>query len=670
MTERSIESEIPENDPNDPDRLISAPFKNDIGEQNCFVIVIIHALHYTLPIQYYFETEDITDNENYNLLVELAAILEKYRQLTSRIYFSKIPKGTRFCNILNIRGELDYMFEDKKILKLGDMGEPSDVFYIFLNSIHCYYTKEGSLLNEQKEECKDLNCPSHISYYINLASQLECVKCNIKNDLLKFPPNNYMYDINISIIISQLENMQYFDEFYCKLFEFEKKNYSCRFDDIDGNIMCECDEQLIQKNIILIKANKYLCFTLSWDTLNPKIADICKVFFTIPQVFSNEEIFTIYDTNSIKNYLLFGLVCYANNHNICFFLNVDSKDDLNVYWILNNDMTNIKLKTYKDVLNYCIKNNYFPKMLFYQIKDRENSKYDLILQNFEDEDYLKIYNYSLKIDKENAISYSNEKNIVSRLRPKDTLTYKTNDEQLIKSVNDMRIKEEKKKKPTKIKIDEEGNPILVTESDELFTYENINKTIPPPRKLMEEDKSKYLLNENELKYEEDRETPILLKNEWFCPKCKNVNNISTFECSKCRNIDMNIFDLIEGESSKKVQDSFFVGKRKKNTKVTRRKMNSNNIENQYEKRCLNCGNIYYNKCNYCKSDKTFLKIRDENQMKLVNFVYNRSFNVNKKKSNDIKKNINEQRRWKCTFCNTINENIDYCKVCNKNKILI
>ena len=39
---------------------------------------------------------------------------------------------------------------------------------------------------------------------------------------------------------------------------------------------------------------------------------------------------------------------------------------------------------------------------------------------------------------------------------------------------------------------------------------------------MEEDKSKYLLNENDLKYEEDRETPILLKNEWFCSQCKNV----------------------------------------------------------------------------------------------------------------------------------------------------
>ena len=56
------------------------------------------------------------------------------------------------------------------------------------------------------------------------------------------------------------------------------------------------------------------------------------------------------------------------------------------------------------------------------------------------------------IDKENAISYSNEKNIVSRLRPKDTLTYKTNDEQLIKSVNDMRIKEEKKRNQQKLKL--------------------------------------------------------------------------------------------------------------------------------------------------------------------------------------------------------------------------
>ena len=92
-------------------------------------------------------------------------------------------------------------------------------------------------------------------------------------------------------------------------------------------------------------------------------------------------------------------------------------------------------------------------MLFYQIKDKENSRFhDLINQNFEDGDYFKMYNYSLKIDKENAISYSNEINLVSRLRPQDTLTHKTNDDQLIKSINEMRKKEEKKKQKQKLKL--------------------------------------------------------------------------------------------------------------------------------------------------------------------------------------------------------------------------
>ena len=675
MTERTI-STIVENDPNEPDKLISAPFKNDIGEQNCFVNVIIHALHYTFPIQNFFETEDISDHENFNLLVELSTVLEKYRQLTSKIYFNKIAKGVRYCNVVNIRGELDYMYEDKNLLKIGSMGEPSDVFYIFLNGIHCYCQQEGSLLNEQKEECKDKNCPSHNSYYINLVSQLECINCDNKSDILKFPPNNYMYDIDVNFIISKLENMQYFDEFYCKLFDFEKEKYSNDITELDGNVNCECKEQKIQKNIILIKANKYLCFTLSWNTFNPKVSDICKVFYTIPQIFSNEEIFTVYDPYSVETYFLFGLICYADNHNICFFLNVDAKDEVEVYWILNNDMVTLKMDSFKDVLKYCIKNHYFPKMLFYQIKDKENSKFnDIINEKFSDEDYFQMYNFSLKIDMENAISYSNENNLESRLRPEDTQTHKTFDEHLIKSINDMRKNDEKRKKPQTVKLDSEGNPTLVNDDDDLLTYETLSD-LPPPRKIMEEDKSKYLINDDDLLNDNNiRTTPLLLKNEWFCTQCQNVNNISSFECSKCKNIDMNIFDLIENENSKTNKDTFYVGNRRKNKGETRKKTYyTSNNDNQYDKKCLNCGNVYYNKCNFCKNEKTFSQIRDENQMKLVNFVYNRPSKVSKRKNeikkNEIKINKNNERRWKCNNCNNINEKIDYCKFCKKNRNFI
>ena len=61
-------------------------------------------------------------------------------------------------------------------------------------------------------------------------------------------------------------------------------------------------------------------------------------------------------------------------------------------------------------------------------------------------------------------------------------------------------------------------------------------------------------------------------------------------------------------------------------------------------------------------------------MKLVNFVYNRPSIVSKRKNeikkNEIKINKNNERRWKCNNCNNINEKIDYCKFCKKNRNFI
>ena len=116
----------------DQEFLLSAPFKNDIGDQNCFVNVILHLFHYTPELKFYFETEDfILDNDNYNLLIEIQKVLEKYKQLTSKIYYKKIPKNNRFINIISIRGELDYLFENEKMFRIGEIGEPSDFLYFF-----------------------------------------------------------------------------------------------------------------------------------------------------------------------------------------------------------------------------------------------------------------------------------------------------------------------------------------------------------------------------------------------------------------------------------------------------------------------------------------------------------------------------------------------------------
>ena len=49
-------------------KLCAAPFKNEIGEQNSFFIVIIHFLHFTKELNDFFMQESFEKDINYIIL--------------------------------------------------------------------------------------------------------------------------------------------------------------------------------------------------------------------------------------------------------------------------------------------------------------------------------------------------------------------------------------------------------------------------------------------------------------------------------------------------------------------------------------------------------------------------------------------------------------------------
>ena len=626
----------------DQEFLLSAPFKNDIGDQNCFVNVILHLFHYTPELKFYFETEDfILDNDNYNLLIEIQKVLEKYKQLTSKIYYKKIPKNNRFINIISIRGELDYLFENEKMFRIGEIGEPSDIFYIFLSAIHAYVHKEGSLMNQPTEKCTKEECLTHKLFFINFTTQTTCLNCEVKSDFLVVPPNNYLFDIDVNTILIYIENLSYFSEFNYKLFTFTYDYYMK--DTKDEKKICECQTPNYIKNYILVESKDYFAVNLKWNTMKPKLTEICKLFFSIPQIFKNNELFTIYNNSLIEKYFLYGMICFCDNHYVSFYMNLDEKEKVDNYWIYNEDMKNEKFENWKEIVIYCIQNMYYPKMLFYKKLNSDLMLFDDIKNyDFDEEDFFEMFNHSLKIDRINLTNYNNENNKKNILRFNENFLYKSTDESFIKSVNDMRINNESLQEKRKNKLNEEEKEIYEElqklKKGEFDFLEDKKIETPIKRKIFEKDKNLFLIDKDELKKDEFRNKMYDKNDCWICEKCKNINSKKKFECLKCKIVDMKIFDLLE-ESKKK--------------------SNSNNNSNTNE---LNKKNNLKNKK---KNDKNIKNSDLNKKFKEINEINSNYELKNKNKKNEIiiKKN------WKCKNCNFSNINYDYCENCLKNKII-
>jgi hypothetical protein len=581
----------------------------------------------------FFETEEPPMQDSYRLIYELQSVFEQMRKLTSPIYFKKTTKSRRFIDSSYIKHELKYQFNDK-FFKPNQTGKACDVLNIFFNALHVYCNGEDDIISAQNNKCINKNCLSHTLAYVDIASQIYCTVCKKKGILYKYPLDTYYYAIDTNAVLIKL--YQNIGDYYMnKLFELEILIHDETFQNNENEtFICDCrtvDKINFKNNLIMLQSHKYFTLSLLWQE-PPKLEDICRVFITIPQYWKNIDLFHVYNNFDIQKYILQGIIVVDSNNNkhVSFFINFENEvieyDKLE--WLCCNENETKIMYSFKEVIEWCLFNNYYPSMLFYmylnedKIKEPKNFK----LSTEEINNYI---HHCALIDRINNTTYTNEKLKKETLHPSLKDVYTTYDVDLINKVNEIKQDETKTMKKYNFveELEKEKEKEAIEEEPPEIEEEVPRDPLKRPRNIdkFNKEKKEYFFNKG-INIETFRKYPYKREGNWVCSNCENINNPSTFECVKCRVIDMNIFAKIEEEKmasvNKKGKD-----KNKKNLRKTRSKSGSKKKYDQFTKKCLNCGNYYINnKCNRCqaKNDNcksTFSHIRDENEMDQVKFVY-------------------------------------------------
>ena len=677
---------LSDSDEEEISKLTIVPFKAPLSQQNSFINVIINYLFNFEEIRKFFETEEPPLNDNFRLIYEIQSVLEQMRKLTSHLYFKRTAKDKRQIDSSYIKHELKYQFNNL-FFNPQQSGNACTILNIFLNALHVYFLDEDNVLGTQKNKCTNKKCLSHNLAYIDIASQIYCTQCGKKGILYKYPLNTYYYTIDTNGILSYIYEKELITANYTdsinKLFEIEKivhENNLSNKKEID-EFVCDCRHKYIKNiknDLLMLQSHKYFAVSLSWNE-PPKFEDSCKIFFSIPQKFSTPQLFHIYNDQDNKNYFLYGLIVVRNNQNVSFFFNFEKLDENyeNIEWFYCNDMETKILTSYKEVVEWTVINDYHPILLFYinldKIKFNDNIK-------FSEEEINNLLHHASMVDNVNSISYTNKKFTFNILRPTNDKMYKSYDNAIYNKVNKNKEMESSKRKKynfvEELAKEKERESLLLTEYS-MRNDDNKPKIIKRPENLQKLTKPKENCNfAKNMKFETFREHPYNFEANWVCGNCDNINNPSTFECIKCKLIDMKIFAKIEEKKNNLAKNNNIKSKtaRFNNNFYPRKKYNRNIDYDQYTKKCLNCGQFYVNKCNKCskilENKTTFSQIRDENNMEVVHFVYNR---INKPITNRDKcyKLINSNfpiHEWKCLYCNNTNSgDIDYCVKCKKNK---
>ena len=612
------------------DPLISVPLANNIGEENSFFNAIIHMLYFTPEILEYLSENKQNFSGNYDILLELYKILDKYDKLLDRNQFYLIPEEERFIDIKNLRQKISELFKGEGLFQIGYSDEPSEILYFFLNAIHSfaidlaspkYYILENHINNninndtindnekdsvtqeeEKKEDICDPICLSHSLFDMHLLQQVECLNCKSVGNIKKFPNKFFIFDINYKYISLNVKNINKFKYLTNVFFRQSKKQFQIT------NEQCpkKCSSQTVINRTYIMGTSNYLIFNINWKEIRPNLEDVCKCYFMLSRVLHNNELFDVIDKDLIADYTLYGFISYWNGHYISFYNNKYKE------WFFYEDMRTKKMTTWKEIVIFCIKNHYHPIMLFYKKADSKVAVFDTQIQ---EKDFIELMEYCKTVDEETLDKNTNISiNYSSYLRP-SLQPDKTKDKELIKIVENLQKLEEMKEKKKKMKYLDEA------QDDSGMVPEGIN----------------------------------IFAGKWICHKCHNHNNISSYQCSKCQEINVKVFEIIYNTKNQR-------GSYRRNFKNNPSKFEI--LTKNFEK---NYSNLIKIKLNLTQREDAYEKIKkmqEEEESKLQ-----QSDRDKKVIENKVKFKVNPDGSWNCIFCGFFNENnkINFCESCKWNK---
>ena len=142
--------------------------------------------------------------------------------------------------------------------------------------------------------------------------------------------------------------------------------------------------------------------------------------------------------------------------------------------------------------------------------------------------------------------------------------------------------------------------------------------------------------------------------KWICHKCHNHNNISSYQCSKCQEINVKVFEIIYNTKNQR-------GAYRRNFKNNPSKFEI--LTKNFEK---NYSNLIKIKLNLSQKEETYEKIKKMQEEEDYKLQIERAKKLNE---NKIKFEVNSDGSWNCIFCGFFNENdkIDFCENCKFNK---